>query len=148
MRFERGHRARARTVAPITILPPMAAQSPKELAESFAAAISRRDVAGAVEMWHEDAAIVAADGSLVRGRAAIGEALEALVSNGTRVRIDVAGLFVAGDIALASGSLTLSGDGHDGAPFEQRSDSTVVYSRGADGMWRIALDAPWGLPGG
>jgi len=123
----------------------MAAASPQELAASFAAAIDRRDVAAALEMWSEDAAIVAADGSLVRGRAAIGAALQSLVANGTRVQIDIASLFVAGDIALASGSLTLSGEGERGA-YEQRSSSTVVYARGADGRWRIALDAPWGLP--
>jgi uncharacterized protein (TIGR02246 family) len=119
----------------------MAAATPHELAEAFAAALTRRDVAAALEMWSEDAAIVAADGSLVEGREAIGRALDALVSNGTRVQVEVANVFVAGDVALASGALTLSGES-----FEQRSSSTVVYTRGSDGRWRIALDAPWGLP--
>src|SRR5262249_59979534 len=100
----------------------------------------------AVSMWTEDAAIVASDGSLVRGREAIVKALEALVSNGTRFEVELAGIYEAGDTALANGTLILSGDGHDG-PYEHRSDSTVVYARGADGTWRIALDAPWGLPG-
>ena len=58
----------------------MAAATPHELAEAFAAALTRRDVAAALEMWSEDAAIVAADGSLVEGREAIGRALDALVS--------------------------------------------------------------------
>ncbi len=124
----------------------MAAATPEELADAFAAAIARCDLDGAVAMWGEDAAIVAADGSLVRGLPAIRDALQALLSNGTRVRIELASLVRAGDIALATGSLTLSGDGEGGA-FEQRSSSTVVYARGADGRWRIALDAPWGLPG-
>ena len=62
------------------------------------------------------------------------------------MQVAVTNLYEAGGIALATGSLTLSGEGHDG-PYEQRSDSTVVYARGADGLWRIALDAPWGLPG-
>jgi uncharacterized protein (TIGR02246 family) len=123
----------------------MSAATPEQVAESFAAALARRDLEGALSMWSEDAAIVAPDGSLVEGHAAIREALRALLSNGTAVRIELAGLFQAGDIALASGSLTLSGEGGDGA-FEQRSESTVVYARGADGRWRIALDAPWGLP--
>ncbi len=123
----------------------MAAATPEEVAEAFAAALARRDLDGALSMWSEDAAIVAADGSLLAGRAAIREALQALLSNGTRVRIELAGLFQAGDVALATGSLTLSGDGEGGA-FEQRSSSTVVYARGGDGRWRIALDAPWGLP--
>jgi uncharacterized protein (TIGR02246 family) len=123
----------------------MAAATPQELATSFAAAISARDLGAALELWSEDAAIVAADGALVEGRAAIAEVLEALVSNGTRVDAEVTGLYAAGAVAVATGSLTLSGDGHDGA-YEHRSSSVVVYARGEDGLWRIALDAPWGLP--
>ncbi len=119
----------------------MAAGTPEELAEAFAGALARRDLDGALAMWSEEAAIVAADGSLVQGRPAIREALQALLTNGTRVSIELASLFRAGDVALATGSLTLSGEG-----FEQRSSSTVVYARGTDGRWRIALDAPWGLP--
>ncbi|HXB15440.1 MAG TPA: DUF4440 domain-containing protein [Solirubrobacteraceae bacterium] len=124
----------------------MAAATPQELATSFAAAISARDVEAALEMWSEDAAIVAADGSLVQGRAAIAAVLEALVGNGTQVEAEVTGLYEAGGVALATGSLTLIGDGHDGS-YEHRSASVVVYVRGGDGLWRIGLDAPWGLPG-
>jgi ketosteroid isomerase-like protein len=128
------------------MFPPMAAATPQELARAFAAALGRRDLDAALEMWGENAAIVAADGSTIQGRAAIAEVLKTLVTNGTRVQVAVTNLYEAGGIALATGSLTLSGDGHDG-PYEQRSDSTVVYARSADGLWRIALDAPWGLPG-
>jgi uncharacterized protein (TIGR02246 family) len=119
----------------------MAAATPQEVADAFAAALARRDLDGALAMWSEDAAILAADGSLVEGRAAIREALRALLGNGTRVGIELAGVFQAGDVALATGWLTLTGEG-----FEQRSESAVVYHRGSDGHWRIALDAPWGLP--
>ena len=120
-------------------------RDPEQLAHAFAAAIARRDVPGALEMWREDAAIVAADGSLLRGHEEISRALEALVRNGAEVSVRVARVFEAGGIALATGTLTLSGDGADG-PFEQQSRSTVVYARGPDGRWRIAIDAPWGLP--
>jgi uncharacterized protein (TIGR02246 family) len=123
----------------------MAAATPKELAASFAAAITARDLEAALAMWSDDAAIVGPDGSVIEGRDAIAEVLRALVSNGTRVRAEVTGLFEAGALALATGSLTLSGEGEHGS-YEQQSQSIVVYARGADGTWRIALDAPWGLP--
>jgi len=123
----------------------MAAQTPHELIELFAAAINRRDLDEAVAMWTEDAAIVAPDGSLVQGREAIVTALAGLVGNGTRFEVELTGMYEAGDTALVTGTLTLSGDGHDGR-YEHRSDSIVVYARGTDGTWRIALDAPWGLP--
>jgi uncharacterized protein (TIGR02246 family) len=120
-------------------------ENPEQLAHAFAAAIARRDVDGALAFWRDDAAIVAADGSLLRGREQIGRALQELVRNGTDVSVRVDRVFEAAGIALATGALTLSGDGADGH-FEQQSDSTVVYVRGADGGWRIAIDAPWGLP--
>jgi uncharacterized protein (TIGR02246 family) len=125
----------------------MAAATPEELSESFLAAVRSGDVEAALALWGPDAAIIAADGSAVRGSEAIGAALRALVAGGARVDIELASLFVAGDVALATGSLTLSGEAEDGSSYEQRSASTVVYSRGGDGGWRIALDAPWGLPG-
>jgi len=125
----------------------VAAETPKELSSAFAAAMARGDVDAALAMWADDAVILAADGAAVRGRENIRAALAALVDHGTSVEIELGRLHRAGDVAVATGSLTLSGAGVDG-PFEQRSESTVVYARGADGLWRIALDAPWGLPPG
>ena len=123
----------------------VAAESPEQLSQDFAAAINARDVGTAAELWIDDAAIVRPDGQVTRGREAVAGALQALMDNGVTVRIELSGLFQAGDVATATGTLTLSGSGHDGQPFEQSSSSVVVYSRAADG-WRIALDAPWGLP--
>jgi uncharacterized protein (TIGR02246 family) len=121
--------------------------TPEALAEAFAAAINAGDVPAAVELWIDDATIVQPDGATVRGKAAVAAALQALVENGVRVEIDVSNVFVAGDVATVVGALTLNGtDGHS-EPFAQRSSSVVVYTRSPDG-WRIAIDAPWGLPAG
>jgi uncharacterized protein (TIGR02246 family) len=122
------------------------ATSPEELSAAFAAAIEARDVDGALALWEADAALIQADGEAVRGREAIEPALRALVENGIALEIDLARAFTAGDVAVGVGTLTMRGNGHDGEPFEQRSDSIVIYRRGPDGHWRIALDAPWGLP--
>jgi len=121
--------------------------SPEALAEAFAAAIGARDVSAALDLWIEDAAIIQPDGHVVRGRPAIGGALEALVGNGVNVEIEVAGVFATSAVALVTGTLTLSGADAGGRPFTQRSQSVVVYARDADGGWRVAIDAPWGLPG-
>ncbi len=120
--------------------------SPEELAAAFAAALAARDLDAALELWGEEAAIVTATGETVRGRKAIGEALAALIDNGTTVQIELARTITAGEIAVGLGTLTLSGEAHDGTEFSQSSSSTVLYARGSDGRWRIALDAPWGLP--
>lgn len=125
-----------------------ATATPQELSEAFAAAIAARDVCAALDLWDEDAALIQADGEAIRGRDAIEPALRALVDNGIALEIDLSRSFQAGDVAVGVGTLTMRGNGHDGERFEQRSDSIVVYRRGPDGRWRIALDAPWGLPRG
>jgi uncharacterized protein (TIGR02246 family) len=119
--------------------------TPAALAKAFAAAINAGDVPTAVELWIGDAAIVQPDGETVRGKPAVAAALQALVDNGVRLEIDVSNVFVGGDVAIVVGALTLNGTNRDSKPFAQRSSSVVVYARGPDG-WRIAIDAPWGLP--
>ena len=84
------------------------------------------------------------DGRLTRGRDDR-KALQALVDNHVTLEIELGDVFPAGDVAIGLGTLTLNGTGHDGTSFAQRSESVVVYSARAD-VWRIALDAPWGLP--
>jgi len=122
------------------------ADSPEQLSSEFAAAINGGDIDAALELWIEDALILAPDGAAVRGRDAIGGSLRALIENEAKVSVHIAELFSAGDVALAVGSLTMTGVGSDGQPYEQRSSSAVIYCRGADGGWRLAIDAPWGLP--
>jgi uncharacterized protein (TIGR02246 family) len=120
--------------------------TPEDLSAAFAAALARGDVEAALEMWVEDATIITADGEPVRGREAIGVALRGLIDNGADVGIELKRTIAAGDVALGLGTLTLSGVGEDGESFRHESSSTVIYTRGADRRWRIALDAPWGLP--
>ena len=122
------------------------AATPEELAAAFAAAITAGDVPAALELWDADAALVDAGGEAIRGREAIAPVLQALVDNQITLEAVLARAVTTGDLALGVGTLTMRGNGHEGEPFEQRSESIVVYRRGADGRWRIALDAPWGLP--
>src|SRR5580704_9648259 len=124
----------------------MSASSPHALSAAFASAINARDVEGALELWIEDAAILGPDGQAVRGRDAIADALHALVDNGANVQVEVAELFIAGDVALGMGTLTLSGSDSEGSPYTQQSRSVITYLRCPDGYWRVAIDAPWGLP--
>jgi uncharacterized protein (TIGR02246 family) len=105
------------------------------------------DVQAALELWVEDAAILQPGGQMVRGREAIGAALRALIEHEVELEIDVEQVFAAGDVAIAVGTLTLSALGENGKPFTQSSRSAVISSRGNDGRWRLAIDAPWGLPG-
>jgi len=127
------------------MLAPVPSQTPGELAATFAAAINAGEVQAAVELWTDDATIVQPDGDTLRGKPAVAAALQMLVDNSVRMEIDVSNVFVGGDVAIVAGALTLNGTNGAKEPFAQRSSSVVVYIRGADG-WRIAIDAPWGLP--
>lgn len=125
----------------------MSAETPAALLAAFLAAVNARDLDAAVELWREDAVIVQPDGQPLRGREAVAVALRALIDSRAEVQTEVTSIFEAGDVALVSGTLTLTaqdGDGADGR-FTSRTSSVVIYKRGGDG-WRIALDAPWGLP--
>ncbi len=141
------HRTRSASLAPPREYPRLVpTDTPEELAQAFAAAICARDVPAAAALWAEGAVIVQPDGGAVRGREQIGRALQTLVDNGVELRIDVSSVIEAGDIATVLGTLTLSGQNGGGPEdFTSRSSSVVIYTRGPDG-WRIALDAPWGLP--
>jgi uncharacterized protein (TIGR02246 family) len=127
------------------MFPRVPASSPEALSVAFADAINSRDLSAALELWTADAAIVGPNGNGARGRAAIEDALRALVDHRVTLAIDVASIHTAGDIALATGTFTVSGTDADGARFSSQSTSLVVYTRAPDG-WRIAIDAPWGLP--
>jgi uncharacterized protein (TIGR02246 family) len=122
--------------------------TPADLLAAFLAAVNARDLDAAVGLWREDAVIVQPDGQPLRGREAVADALRALIDGGVELQTEVASIIEAGDVALVSGTLTLgipNGDGPYGR-FTNRSSSVVIYKREPDGGWRIALDAPWGLP--
>jgi len=124
----------------------MAAPTPDELPRLFAAAVNAGDTRAAMELWTGDAAMVSFDGSVLAGEGAVEGAVRALIEAGTSIEIEVERVFGAGEVALALGTLTMRGTDGDGRPFEARSSSMAVYTR-QDGGWRVALDAPWGLPG-
>jgi uncharacterized protein (TIGR02246 family) len=123
----------------------VATDTPEALASAFVAAVATGDIRTAADLWLDDAKIIQPDGQAIEGRDAVIGALQALVDGGIRLEIDLARVFVAGDVAVVLGTLTLSGTSDEGEPFTQASKSSVVYLRGPDG-WRIAIDSPWGLP--
>lgn len=111
---------------------------------SLADAINSGDLGAALALWEPQACIVGADGSTLAGHDALAGALSSMIEHGTRFEAEVLDVYAAGDLALVTGNLTLIAT--DGTA--QRSRSLVVHRRGSDGRWRIALDAPWGLPDG
>ncbi len=131
----------------LNIFPCVPLDSPQALSAAFAEAIISRNIPAALELWMDDAAIIAAGGRMVSGRAAIGQALQSLVDNGITLEISLAEVYAAGALAVGVGSLTMKGRDGEGAEFAASSRSVVIYWRSPEG-WRLAIDAPWGLPQG
>ena len=129
-----------------TMFPSVLLETPQQLSAAFAAAIRSRDLAAAVALWLDDALIVQPDGTAIQGRDAIETTLRALIENDIAIDIHLARVLVTGPAAVGLGTLTMRGQGEDGRPFEQHSQSAIVYARRPDGQWRLAIDAPWGLP--
>lgn len=120
----------------------MSAQEPGELGEAFAAAINGGDADAALALWEDSSLLVAADGTALRGPAQIEPALRAMVAAGTRLQVRLHSLHRADGVAIGTGTLVMTArDGSAAA-----SESVVVYRRGPDGRWRIAIDMPWGAP--
>lgn len=120
--------------------------SPEDVPAALVDALHAGDAARAARLWTRDAKLIAADGQVLEGSEAITEAMQTFVASGARLTIELDRLFVSGDVALATGKLTVSIDSDVGASHSHTSDSVVVYTRGEDGVWRVAIDAPWGLP--
>jgi uncharacterized protein (TIGR02246 family) len=123
----------------------MGAASPEAVAQAFVAAVNDGDLTAALDLWLDDAVFVTPDGAALQGKAAIRDVVAALVQNGTRMRIEMAGCHVAGPAAVAHGTLTFTVPRADAEPAEATSRFTAVYAQGDDGSWRIAVDAPWGF---
>jgi len=123
----------------------VATDTPAALAKAFSAAVASGEVSSAADLWLDDAKIIQPDGHAIEGRDAVVAALQALVDSGTQLEIEITHVFIASDVAIVLGKLTLSGIDGENEPFTQTSESVVVYSRRPDG-WRIAIDFPWGLP--
>jgi uncharacterized protein (TIGR02246 family) len=124
----------------------MSARAAREISEQLAAAVNAGAIQEALELWEPDAKLIFSDGSEVCGREAIGAVLQSLLDNGAKVEIDLRTLHQTATTALASGTLTIRHRQPGGETFTQSSDSLVVYRRGEDGYWRVAIDFPWGIP--
>ncbi len=126
---------------------PMLLDAPDTLAARFAAAVTAGDVDGALDLWIEDATLVQVTGETVRGRAEMEPVVRALVEHDVTLEAELHALYRAPGVALGTGTLTMSGSDAEGNPYSSQSTSLVVYLETEAG-WRIAIDAPWGLPAG
>jgi uncharacterized protein (TIGR02246 family) len=120
-----------------------ATQAPAQNAlYAFIAALSAGDLRGAAACFTREGCMITPDGTAVHGRSEIASILAQLIARRTEIEVEQLVLRRAGDVALATGRLTLRSDGPEGARIEQSCDPTLAL-RKVEERWKIAILAPW-----
>jgi uncharacterized protein (TIGR02246 family) len=122
----------------------MSARNPAEIDTLFAAALNAGDLEALVSLYVPDAALMPSPGNVVRGTAAIREALAGFLAARPSMTLDAHTLAQAGDVALVSARWQLSMTGPDGKPATMHGKSVEVVRRQPDGRWLFAIDFPFG----
>ena len=123
----------------------MPARTPEECDALFERHLNAGDLDALADLYEAGATLLMAPGEPSVGRAAIREALGALIAQKAELTLTVAQVLRAGDDLAV-----LYGDWHgrftdpDGARVEAGGQSVEVVRRQADGSWRFAIDDPFG----
>lgn len=131
------------SVAPGPAPPPgeRLAATPRHACRALAGALGQGDLEAAVACFAPDACLLLADGTAVHGTAAIRARLAGLIAGGAEVEIELTGVIVAGDTALAHERWALRPGA--GGGFSQSPHPTLVLRRLGE-EWKLAIAAPWG----
>jgi uncharacterized protein (TIGR02246 family) len=119
----------------------MGVASPERMPAAFLAAFNGRDKRAMLALYADDAVYLGVGEKRIVGRAAIGEEFDRMFCTPSRMTGEAVTLAEMGDIALVRMSWSL--DMQNGqAP--RTGVSVEVLRRGADGLWRYAIDDPTG----
>jgi uncharacterized protein (TIGR02246 family) len=109
---------------------------------AFIAALSAGNLAGTAACFTREGCMITPDGTAVHGRSEITAILAQLIARRTEIEVEQLVVRRAGDVALATGRLTMRSDGPQGARIEQTCHPTLALHRIED-RWKIAILAPW-----
>lgn len=124
----------------------MTVQSPEEAVRAMVDACNRGDLDTFMAFYEPGATLVPQPGQVASGGAAIREAMGRFLALEGRMEIEPELTVVqAGDVALVSGSWTLTGTGSDGEPVTMNGRVTDVVRRQPDDTWRWVIDVPFGI---
>ena len=94
---------------------------------------------------YEPAAILAPQpGQVVRGHAAIREALRAFLAIARQFTLQAGNVMETNDIALLCSKWALKGTDPQGNSVELAGQTADVVRRQSDGTWLLVIDNPWG----
>lgn len=122
----------------------MPAHSPRAVHELFANAFASGDLEAVISLYEPDAILVPQPGHVVRGHAAIREALRGFLAITRRFTLQFGNAFETSDIALLCSKWTLTGADPAGNSVELAGQTADVVRRQSDGTWLVVIDNPWG----
>jgi len=121
------------------------AATPRLACAALCKALNAADLEAAIACFSPNGCLVWEDGTLAQGEGAVRERLSELIARAARVQIELRGVIVAGDLALAHERWQIAyGNGVD-ASVTAATGPTLVLRLIAD-EWKIAIAAPWGAP--
>lgn len=116
---------------------------PVDALHDLLTALSAGKLSSAAACFTREGCLITPDGTAVHGRSNISGVLAQLIARRTEIEVEQVVVRGAGDVAFASGRLTMDSDGPDGTRFVQSCDLNLVLHR-VEAEWRIAILAPWG----
>lgn len=121
------------------------ARTPEEFFPLVAKAFSSLNIEKALKLFDGDCIMIAADGTVHRGKCAIARELEVFFGMGIEMQTVQRHLFVSGDTASMICDWSLEGIANDGSAVNLRGTAFDVLRQGIDGSWRYIIDNPFGV---
>ena len=123
----------------------MAARSPEEIDRIFERELNAGNQDGLVALYEPTATFTVEPGKVVKGTAAISEAIAGFLALKPTISLLPRVLANTGEIAMVSSKWKLKGTAPDGSAVDLASESVEILRRQADGTWKFIIDSPWGL---
>jgi uncharacterized protein (TIGR02246 family) len=123
----------------------MPANKPEDIPRLFTEAFNAGDLNAVMSLYEPDAILVPQPGQIVRGQAAIREALKGYLALKPRLTLQFDKALGSTDIVLLISKWTLKGTGPDGSTVEMAGQATDVVRRQKNGTWLVVIDNPFGV---
>jgi uncharacterized protein (TIGR02246 family) len=122
----------------------MLARTPEDCDRLFAVCVEAADLDGLSALYEPGARLLQRDGSVATGRAEIRQALHALTTGSTEIRIHIVRVVAGDDLAVLYNNWVIRTIAADGRVSERTGNAIEIVRRQQDGRWLFAIDDPFG----
>jgi len=120
------------------------ATTPADVDRLFGEHVNAGDLDALVDLYEADATLGQLDGTAVRGRRAIREAVNGLSAAQAKIEMNVVKVVEGGsDVAVLMNDWRMKAVAPDGKPVEMTGKALEVVRRQRNGTWRFVIDLPY-----